>query len=128
MVNATTLIEATSPVRKAHAPQSSWVKICPIDSILPWSGVAALVDGHQIAIFRLDEDRVYAISNYDPFSKAHVISRGLVGDRKGVIKVASPIYKQSFSLETGQCLDDPTVSLPVWPARVANRMVQIALL
>ena len=128
MVNAISLIEAASPVRKLHTPIGAWVNICGIDAILPWSGVAALVDGQQIAIFRLDDaEKVYAISNYDPFSKAHVISRGLVGDRKGVIKVASPIYKQSFSLETGQCLDDPSISLPVWSARVVNGIVQVAI-
>src|SRR5450631_3795555 len=100
MVNVAIFVATAGSVRKATGSRENWVKICGIDSILPWSGVAALVDGQQIAIFRLDsEDQVYAIGNYDPFSKAHVISRGLVGDRKGVIKVASPIYKQSFSLE-----------------------------
>ena len=36
-----------------------------------------------------------------------MISRGIVGDRGGVPKIASPIFKQSFDLRTGQCLDDP---------------------
>lgn len=92
---------------------------------MPYSGVAALVSGVQIAIFRLKSE-FYAISDYDPFSNAYVLSRGIVGDRSGVAKVASPIYKQSFSLLTGECLDDPSVKLPTYPLRVVDEVVHIA--
>ena len=61
----------------------------------------------------------------DPFSKAMVLSRGIVGDRNGIPKIASPIYKQSFDLRTGTCLDDPTVTIPTYPVRVVDGMVQI---
>jgi len=107
---------------------TEWVDICEISVIPPFSGVAALVYGEQIAIFRLgSESEVYAVSNYDPFSHAYVMSRGIVGDRNGVIKVASPIYKQSFSLVTGDCLDDSSVRLLTLPARVVNNVVQVGL-
>ena len=101
-----------------------WFKVCKIDDILPYSGVAALVFGQQIAIFRL-KNEFYAISDYDPFSGAYVLSRGIVGDRNGVVKVASPIYKQSFSLLTGECLDDSTVQLPTYPVQVLDDMIYI---
>jgi nitrite reductase (NADH) small subunit len=105
---------------------TEWVDVCDIDVIPPYSGVAALVSGEQVAIFRLGSDsEVYAVSNYDPFSRAYVISRGIVGDRNGVIKVASPIYKQSFSLLTGDCLDDSSMRLFTLPARVVNNVVQV---
>lgn len=104
-----------------------WITVCLLDSIIPYMGVAVLVKGHQIALFRLPDNRLFAISNYDPFSKAFVLSRGIVGDRNGEIKVASPIYKQSFSLITGQCLDDPSVRLGIWPARVVDNCVEIGL-
>jgi nitrite reductase (NADH) small subunit len=104
-----------------------WTSVCPLDAIVPYMGAAALVKGQQIALFRLPDDRVFAISNYDPFSKAFVLSRGIVGDRNGEIKVASPIYKQSFSLTSGQCLDDPAVRLRTWPARVVNGCVEIGI-
>ena len=104
-----------------------WITICPRDNIIPYMGVAALVKGHQIALFRLPDDRVFAISNYDPFSKAFVLSRGIVGDRNGEIKVASPIYKQSFSLITGQCLDDPSIQLRTWPVQIVDGFIEIGL-
>lgn len=107
-----------------HATQ--WVTVCSLDRILPDSGVCALVNGEQVAVFRVgDGAMVYAIANYDPFSKAYVLSRGIVGDRNGVPKVASPIYKQNFSLLTGQCLDDETVNVPTFPVRVINNQVQV---
>ena len=69
---------------------------------------------------------VYAIDNYDPFSKAYVLSRGIVGDRHGIPKVASPIYKQNFSLLTGECLDDSTVKLATFSVRILDGQVQVS--
>jgi nitrite reductase (NADH) small subunit len=68
---------------------------------------------------------VHALSNHDPFSRSNVLSRGIVGDRAGRPKVASPLYKQSFCLVTGECLDDETVSVPTFEARVVQGMVEI---
>ncbi len=104
-----------------------WRDVCAIDDVLPGTGAAALVDGDQIAIVRTRDGRFAALSNFDPFSEAFVIARGIVGDRAGVAKIASPIYKQSFSLETGECLDDPSVRLRVFPIRVQGGRVQISL-
>lgn len=102
-----------------------WTAVCPIDDIVPNTGVCALIGGRQVAVFRVSDDRVYALSNHDPFSKANVLSRGIVGDIKGELVVASPVYKQHFSLATGQCVEDPAVKVAVFPARVADGMVQI---
>jgi nitrite reductase (NADH) small subunit len=104
-----------------------WTTICPIERILPNTGVCALVNGKQVAVFRVGEGMdVYAIDNYDPFSKAYVLSRGIVGDKTGIPKVASPIYKQNFSLLTGECLDDPTVKLSTFLVRVIDGQVQVS--
>ena len=59
--------------------------------------------------------QIFAVGNYDPFSHAFVIARGIVGDRGGVPKIASPIFKQSFDLRTGQCLDDRERTHPLVP-------------
>lgn len=107
---------------------TQWVDICSLSEITPNTGVCALVEGQQVAIFRIgSQTDVFAISNYDPFSKAFVLSRGIVGDRNGIAKVASPIYKQNFNLVTGQCLDDETVSVPTFQVRVAEDRVQVGV-
>jgi len=89
-------------------------RICALDDIVANTGVAALVAGEQVAVFRLDDDRVYAVGNRDPFSGTNVISRGIVGDLNGEVVVASPVYKQHFSLRSGVCLEDAAVKLPVY--------------
>src|SRR5688572_6094630 len=108
--------------------REAWIDVCYAADILPYTGVAALIEGEQVAIFRLmAEDQCYAISNYDPFSKAFVLSRGLVGDKNGVIKIASPIYKNTFNLMTGQCFEDENVWLHTWTTRVVAGIVQVAV-
>ncbi len=107
---------------------TNWITVCPLDRILPNTGVCALVAGKQVAVFRVGaESTVYALDNYDPFSQAYVLSRGIVGDRNGIPKVASPIYKQNFNLQTGACLDDPTVSLATYPVQVIDNQVQVGI-
>jgi nitrite reductase (NADH) small subunit len=102
-----------------------WTDVCAADDIPPGVGAAALVRGEQIAIVRRRDGNVSAISNFDPFSKAFVLARGIVGDRGGVPKISSPVYKQSYDLDTGQCLDDPGVRLPVYPVRVVAGRIQV---
>jgi nitrite reductase (NADH) small subunit len=104
-----------------------WTTICPLERILPNTGVCALINGQQVAVFRVGEgEDVYAIKNYDPFSKAYVLSRGIIGDRNGIPKVASPIYKQNFSLLTGECLDNASVKLQTFSVRVVDGQVQVS--
>src|SRR5262245_53430813 len=101
------------------------VRICPLEDIVPGSGVAALVDGEQVAVYRIEDDSVYALGNRDPFSGAYVLSRGIVGDLKGELVVASPVYKQHFSLRTGRCLEDATVQVPVYDASIQGEHVMV---
>lgn len=88
--------------------------VCASAKIQAGVGVAALVNGKQIAIFRLRDGSLHGISNYDPFSQANVISRGLIGSLQGRAVVASPVYKQHFDLHTGVCLEDDSVALPTF--------------
>jgi NAD(P)H-dependent nitrite reductase small subunit len=96
-----------------------------LENIVPNTGVAALVDGEQVAVFRLDDDSVHAVGNLDPFSRANVLSRGIVGDLNGKLVVASPVYKQHFELLTGRCVEDPTVRIPVYRARLEGGFVVV---
>jgi nitrite reductase (NADH) small subunit len=110
----------------SQVPGSRWVEVCELDRVTPGTGAAAMIDGEQIAVIRgRDGQSLYALSNFDPFSRAFVIARGIIGDRDGVPKIASPIFKQNFDLRSGECLDDPEVKLPVFPIRVRNGKIQI---
>ncbi len=102
-----------------------WTAVCPLADIVPNSGVCALIGGRQVAVFRTSDDRVYALSNYDPFSNANVLSRGIVGDSKGELVVAPPVYKQHFSLATGQSIEDEAVKVASFAARVSKGIVEV---
>ncbi len=102
----------------------TWSSACSFDDLLPESGVAALIDGRQIAIFRVG-DAIYALDNYDPHSEANVLSRGLVGDINGEPVVASPVYKHHFNLATGRCVEDADYSVRAWPTRVSDGKIWI---
>lgn len=111
----------------AMSKSTSWKTICRFDDLAPNVGVRALLGEQQVAIFRVSgSDDVYAIDAYDPFSEAAVLSHGIVGDIKSEIVVASPIYKQHFSLRTGQCLEDESVKVNVYATQVVDGFVQLA--
>ena len=107
-----------------------YATICNINDITPNTGVCALVGTEQVAVFRIShdgKDELFAIANFDPFSKANVLSRGIVGNKDNEVYVASPIYKQMFSLASGQCLDDSSVTLKTWPVELSGNEVRIGL-
>jgi nitrite reductase (NADH) small subunit len=111
---------------KSVEDSGAWAHVCALNEIVPNTGVCCLVGREQVAVFRVGEaDELYALSNYDPFSRANVMSRGIVGDRGGRPKVASPIYKQNFALDTGECFDDPGVRLLTYEVRVCNENVEV---
>jgi nitrite reductase (NADH) small subunit len=99
---------------------NGWNAVCALDQIVPDTGVCALVEGRQVAVFRVgaESPRLFAIDNYDPNAHASVLSRGLVGSLGERIVVASPIYKQHFDLQTGECLEAPHHSVASYPVRV----------
>jgi nitrite reductase (NADH) small subunit len=110
---------------KATTVKTTWTDVCAVDSLIPGRGVAAMVAGEQVAIFLVDGD-LYAVGNHDPFSDAYVMSRGIVGTKGGVTKVASPMYKQTFDLRTGVCFEKPEVSIPVWAIRCVDGRVEVS--
>ncbi|OLL31303.1 nitrite reductase small subunit [Burkholderia sp. SRS-W-2-2016] len=111
----------------------AWTAICPLDDIVPNTGVCALINGEQVAVFHVDggdvqtdgTPTIYAIENFDPGSHAAVLSRGLVGSLGERIVVASPIYKHHFDLRTGECLETPAYSVSAFAARVENGQVMV---
>src|SRR5690606_35641640 len=106
---------------------TGWTQACRLDYLIPGRGVAVLLrGGRQAALFLLSDGTLAAVGNIDPFGRAAVMSRGIVGDRGGIPVVASPLLKQVFSLLDGRCLDDEAHRLPVYDVRVVDGIVQIA--
>lgn len=111
----------------AAASTPSWTDVCPVDDILPDTGVCALVQGRHVAVFRVGADRFFAIDNVDPKSGASVLSRGLVGSLGERVVVASPLYKQHIDLQSGECIEQPELSVSAHAVRTEGGLVQVSL-
>ncbi|SEG24132.1 nitrite reductase small subunit NirD [Vibrio hangzhouensis] len=102
-------------------------KVCDIQDIVPGTGVCALIDGQQVAVFRPSAaEEVLAISNMDPFYQSNVLSRGLIVEHQSELWVASPLKKQRFNLTTGKCMEDERFSVKAYKARVTKGAVEIS--
>lgn len=110
-----------------------WVRVCSLRELEPGRGVAALVDGQQVAIFLMPGEsgepasRLRAVDNRDPITGTNVLSRGLLGSTDGVDFVASPMHKHRFDLDSGRCLDGISPGVRVWPVRVWGTSVEVLL-
>ena len=117
-------MNAVVALPEAASWHSAWHSVCALEDILPDSGAAALVGGEEVAVFRV-RDAVFAIGNHDPASDANVLARGIVGDIGGEIVVASPMYKQHFSLITGRCLEEPRFTVPAYMTQIRNGQIWV---
>ncbi|MFC8733234.1 nitrite reductase (NAD(P)H) small subunit [Luteimicrobium sp. NPDC057192] len=135
-----TTLEAPEAVPTA----TTWQEVCRLDDLVQERGAAALLasptgDAVQVALVRLLDDTVLAVSNLDPYTGANVMSRGLVGSRHvdgaTVPTLTSPLHKQVFSLLTGACLDTAGKApvpgqdgdLRRFPVRVVGGVVSVSL-
>lgn len=132
----TNFTEATSTDSRALSSNKiDWLTVCNIDDIAKNTGVCADFNGKQVAVFHMkklrDEEgvnrisEVKAVCNLDPFAKASVLSRGLITEKDNQYFVASPLLKQEFCLETGQCQQDDAVAINTYKARIYGDFVQL---
>jgi len=108
--------------------RSPAVAVCALDALDPERGAAALVDGRQVALFRLPDGDVRAVDHRDPATGVNVLARGLLGTTAdGEWFVASPLHKHRYSLDDGRCLTDPLLAVAVHGAQVVDGTVRVIL-
>ncbi|EON92206.1 nitrite reductase (NAD(P)H) small subunit [Marinobacter lipolyticus SM19] len=107
--------------------RTRWDSVCKVEDLVPESGVAVWTEDGPVAVFYLPHrlPALFAISHTDPFSGSNVLARGITGDIKGEPVVASPLYKQHFSLVTGQCLEDQDVSIKTYPVLLDGDRIRL---
>ncbi|MEZ8142309.1 nitrite reductase small subunit [Enterovibrio norvegicus FF-33] len=106
---------------------TQWQTICRKQDLVKNTGVCALFDEKQVAIFLCGQtDTLYAIDNFDPIGKANVLSRGMLGSSGDKTVIASPLYKQHFCLESGVCIEDDSISVGTYSVRCHEGDVQLA--
>ena len=109
------------------AAATGWHRVCPVAELEPAWGEAALIAGRQVALFRTASDEVYAVSQEDPATGAHVMARGILGSRGDRPTIASPLHKEVYDLETGECFSTPGLSIAAFSTRVVDGFVEIEL-
>ena len=121
-----------------------WHDVGSIDDVPVDRGVGVLVEGVQIAVFRLSAltadgaEEWYAVSHLDPATGVPVMARGLVGSappddsdtgpngaQEPIPTVAAPLHKQRYDLRTGRCLDDPALALATYRIVVADGRIHL---
>lgn len=109
---------------------NNWITVCSDTDLVTNSGVCALLNDQQIALFKIksvNDEQLFAVSNWDPIGKANVLYRGLLGSVQDSKVIISPLYKQRYCLVSGQCLDDDAIKLTVYPVRIEHSQVQLQL-
>ncbi|MBT2501049.1 nitrite reductase small subunit NirD [Curtobacterium sp. ISL-83] len=110
----------------ATSAATAWTPVCGRDELEPMWGETALVGGTQVGVVLLPDGTVRAFSNADPHTGAAVMARGIVGSRGGVPTIASPLHKDVYDLDSGACLTDTSVCLPIWRVRLTGDVVEVA--
>lgn len=107
---------------------STWVKVGAVADMPVDSGVNFKYEDKQIAVFNFDHTEWFATQNLCPHKQQMVLSRGLLGDTKGELKITCPLHKYSFFLKDGQCLaDDKEWCLETFPVKVEDAAVYIEI-
>lgn len=107
----------------------NWTKICSTNDLVDNAGVCALFQNKQIALFKVVHNNhvsFFAVSNWDPIGQANVMSRGIIGSVNNEPVISSPLYKQHYSLLTGECLEDNQQTLKVFPIKIVNDQIELA--
>jgi NAD(P)H-dependent nitrite reductase small subunit len=82
----------------------------------------------QIAVFNFaSRGQWYATQNMCPHKKAFVLSRGIIGTAGEEPKIACPLHKKTFSLETGKSLQGEEYHIKAFPVKVENGRVFVQL-
>ncbi|MGJ9403938.1 nitrite reductase small subunit NirD [Arthrobacter sp. KK5.5] len=118
----TILIEEHAPATAAGT--QDWHDVCWFDDLETGWGEAAWIDGRQVALFRFADGSVHAADQRCPATGSQVMARGIMGGRStdaGLVHtIASPLHKETYRLDTGECLTSPGLSLPVHRVRVED--------
>lgn len=106
---------------------AGWHRICPVDDLELFWGEAALVAGRQVALFRTGLQEVFAVAQEDPATGAYVMARGILGSKGTRPTIASPLHKEVYDLETGECFSTPGLRIEAFGTRIVDGFVEVEL-
>ncbi|PWJ60612.1 nitrite reductase (NADH) small subunit [Dyadobacter jejuensis] len=106
----------------------NWHLACTVEDVPAEGGACAYIQGRQIAIFNLARrGEWYATDNQCPHRQQMALARGMTGCENEEPKVACPFHKKTFSLRTGQGLNDENCRIDTFPVHIREDKVYIGL-
>jgi len=103
-----------------------WFKAAAVSAFPKNGGACIKYKNKQIAIFSFDrKGKWYACQNLCPHKMEMILSRGMIGDEQGIAKVACPLHKKTFSLESGENLNGDLPAIAVYPVKVEDGYVYV---
>lgn len=119
-----TILETYKKVENSEV--NVWFKAAEVSKFSKDGGVCVKYKDKQIAVFNFQrKNKWYACQNVCPHKMEMVLSRGMIGDDKGIPKVACPMHKKTFSLESGENLNGDLDAIATYPVKVENNFVYI---
>jgi len=105
-----------------------WLDVGAAEDFPKNGGGAVKVSKTELSVFQsAASGKWYASQNSCPHKQLQVLSRGLLGMHGQVPKVACPIHKNTYNLETGKGISNPGFNLAVFDVRVADGRVLLHL-
>jgi len=109
-------------------PPRTWVKVGTVSDFPRNSGATVKYGKVQIAVFNFaGRGEWYACQQMCPHKKAFVLSQGIIGETAGMPKIACPLHKKVFSLESGKCLSGDEYEIRLFPVKVEAEDVFLEL-
>ncbi|MGJ5643374.1 nitrite reductase small subunit NirD [Formosa sp. S-31] len=120
-----TILERYASVSTSTAV-NVWFRAAEVSKFPANGGVCVKYKDKQIAVYYFKRRNAwYACQNVCPHKLEMVLSRGMIGDEKGTPKVACPLHKKTFSLETGENLNGDLNAITIYPVKVEDNFVYI---
>lgn len=125
-VRLPTINEAPKPAKASAGKR--WVPIVDAEAVPREGGIAVKYGRAQLAVFNFaSRGEWYATQNMCPHRGDMVLARGIIGDQAGTPKVACPLHKKTFSLDSGESLSGDELALRTFPVQVSGGMVYVEL-
>jgi nitrite reductase (NADH) large subunit len=117
-----------APRSTRSLPTSEWVRVASVADVPRDGGIAVRHGGVQVALFHFAaRGEWYATQNLCPHKREMVLARGILGDQAGAPKVACPLHKKTFDLQTGRCTSGEALEVTTYPVRVDGDDVWVEL-
>jgi len=119
-----TILSKYKSVNKSEV--KTWFKAALVTDFPKDGGVCVKYKDKQIAVFNFERQKEwYACQNVCPHKMEMILSRGMLGDDKGIPKLACPMHKKTFSLETGENLNGDLDAIATYPVKIEDNFVYI---